>query len=146
MKNNKDIFVPTEIEKEKMIEHIMYEMNMFRFCYENLSIIKEEAFLLHARNLYTFFYSNVRIEDDITARDYLINIEDFFSKSSQQDEFKDFTPKWNKMLNHLTYSRLDYIEEKKRWDWPKLFLLIDKTEKAFFSSLSKDKKEWFLDR
>jgi hypothetical protein len=153
MENNKEAYVPTETKKEEMIEHVKYEMNMFRNCYVILSIIfKEEGFftnvfieefLLHARNLFTFFYSDVRVKDDAIARDYLINIEDFFSKRSQPDEFKDFKTKWNKMLYHLTYSRLDYDGKKKTWDCTKLFQLIDETEKAFFDSISEDQKERF---
>ncbi len=37
--------MPTETKKEEMIEHVKYEMNMFRNCYVILSIIfKEEGF------------------------------------------------------------------------------------------------------
>lgn len=147
MKNNKDLYVPTEAKKEKMFEHIKYEMNMLRFCYKNLNIeegllknVFIESFLIHSRNLYKFFYSDNRYEDDVIAKDYVINIKEFLKKRSQQDEFRDFKNKWNKMLSHLSYSRLDYIDEKKQWNFTKLFQLLDKTEKAFFCSIPKNQK------
>lgn len=155
MKKNKNLYIPTETEKIHMIEHVRYENDMFKYCYEKLTILKVEgffynvfieAFLLHARNLYTFFYieKNNRNEDDILAEDYSINLKNFYSKRPNIDEFKDFKTNWNKKLNHITYSRLDYIDGKKTWDWQKLFNLIDKTVKAFFDSLPPEQIQLFI--
>ena len=153
MNNNKTLYIPTEIEKENMIEHIKYEINMFSLCYLTLNIFREkglfrnvfiESFLIHARNLYIFFYSDdYRDDDDIIARDYVIDFKKYIKERTDQNKFKDIKIKWNKLLTHLSCSRLKYIDENKDWYISILFQLIDTTKIAFLNSISKNQKEWF---
>jgi hypothetical protein len=145
--------MPTNIEKENMIEHIVYEINMFKSCCLILDIVKEkgfcqnvliESFLLHARNLYHFFYKE-RKDDDVIADDYISDVNRFLSERTKEDKLKKYLNiiKCNKMLAHLTYSRLHYIDEMKNWYYKNIFLSLRKTIKAFYDSIYEDYKEQF---
>lgn len=93
-------------KKEAIKLHVSKEFEIFEICYIRLNRkiqepdlrIHLESFLLHARNLFDFLYTEKK-NDDISATDFSAN---YFKHG------KDGVPivKINKQLSHITYARL----------------------------------------
>jgi hypothetical protein len=107
-------------KKEAIKLHVSEEFKTFDICYERLNgkmqepdqRIHLESFLLHARNLFDFLYTEKK-NDDILATDFSAN---YFKHG------RDGVPiaKINKQLSHITYARLEpmdlYIKRKKIYE------------------------------
>jgi len=77
-----------------------------------------ESFLIHLRNLIDFLYLPKCNKDDILAQDFFPNPEDWLKLRPKQGESLDTAKrKTNKLLAHLTYSRLRIPKDQAKWDF-----------------------------
>lgn len=147
----------------KSVEHIHYEIPMFRACVDFLRrfALKEastyeeyvnwqlyvEGLANHARILYDFFYHENREKDDILAKDFLNDTSrDLFKqKRTAKENFKDVIIKCHKQLAHLTMARVTQysLPQNKGWDSRGISSMMEITIQAFWEALGDDKKEWF---
>jgi hypothetical protein len=144
----------------KTISHIAYEIQIFHYAYisysqpnvnknDLLRSIFIEAFVLHARNLYDFFYRR----KNKTPRDDDVIVEDFLSNKNMKIFKKNRTNKTemdrvfsitraNKEIAHLSYYRLRKTAKTKQWKIPKIYNGMHKTIHAFLNLIDdKQKKE-----
>lgn len=131
MKPNKD-------QISQMFEHVRYEIESFLLdpIYDKTNAsLKESVFfrkMAHCRVLYGFFAEEKlnkngdRRDDDVWCNDFGFKREDLYG--NQPRPLLDL---FNKRLFHLTYARLDYTAEKKRWARETLFPPVVKQAKKF---------------
>ncbi len=88
---------------KEAVRHIQNEWDNFKICYQQLhspnNAIYFECFLLHARNLYDFFFTPKKINDDVT-------ITDFVPSPLKGNSYVFPKEAINKQLSHITYSRV----------------------------------------
>ncbi|MBN1361919.1 MAG: hypothetical protein JW993_15085 [Sedimentisphaerales bacterium] len=76
-----------------------------------------ESFLVHARNLIDFLYLPKGGADDILAGDFFEKHDDWRRlRPKESAALKVAKKKMNKLLAHLTYSRLKTGETDSKWD------------------------------
>lgn len=142
---------------------IQYEIDMFRFTANELMTLKirptpihnclVESFAIHTNNLYYFFYhgevekkggkKKKRFSDDVIAEDYITERKKFRSARTPKSQLKIIEKKRHKQIAHLTYSRVFRNRKTKPWQVGKITKEMEKTIKAFLSSLSTPRKTWF---
>src|SRR3989338_4380599 len=121
---------------KKSVEHISYEISMFRACVNLLRrfALKEvssyeeyvnwqlyvEGLAMHTRVLYDFFYHEDKKDDDILAKDFLNDTSWglFEQKRTSGEKFTKIIDKCNKQLAHLTEARVTRysLPQNKGWD------------------------------
>lgn len=131
---------------EEATKHLYYEINKVFEMYdyfethtEDYTQIRIENFLLHARNLFDYFYPSKMIQkDDMCVYDFLDNYWEFDNKKSAKKDFN--IDKWriNKYLSHLTYTRCSADTP----DWQIIMEGMVKTIKVFYEALPGDYKNW----
>jgi len=143
---------PSSDELNKMIEHVAYEIQMFRWAYlmltqscseillhGNLNNAILESWAIHLRNLSDFFYTTPR-QDDIVASHYI----SAWDRSQKSQLLKDADNKANKQLAHLTLARTtQYNDAQKPWEYIQISNEIEKCITLFLENLSPDQRAGF---
>lgn len=144
----------TEKLLHKTVEHIQYEIDMFRFAVRMLANSPSqeitnaflEVFAIHCRNLIYFFYTPKRLRkkpDDVLAEDYVIHKRVFKTNRTPKGDLKIVQKKTAKQVAHLTYYRTRYNKRTKPWKFIDIAYKLEKTIFAFHVSLPADKRDWF---
>ena len=102
----------TEEEKKEMIKkHIQLELDIFLTCYRKLRDEGEtrlvfECFLLHARNLLSFFNTSVQEKNrrEFTKNDVVA--EEFINETVPVVLRGDTAERINRQLQHISWERL----------------------------------------
>jgi hypothetical protein len=95
-----------------------------------LSNASREAFLLHARNLRTFFSAKTRNPDDIIVIDWLTPQSAFATPI-----LDSLRPKLNKLLAHVTYSGASLPKD---WPWEEIYVELKGNWRKFLDQLARD--------
>lgn len=137
-----------ETEKlRKASEHVAYEMEMFIYCLDKLKTTHNQltmnllldSFAVHSRNLFWFFYTKDRKQDDILCSDFIDGGKETFLVKEEDLEF--VVKKANKQVSHLTYERINYVETKP-WNFAEVGSLMLKNINRFYDSLSDEYKNF----
>jgi len=135
----------TRDELQQMAEHVLYEINMFRKCFQRWRALKEddpdwnsalENALLHFRVLREFFCSAPHPGDDVVAADYLTRGE---WKARQPPILAETKQEIDKRLAHLTRRRLQATPWKRGEMEEAMETLIN----SFKGSLRLPESSWF---
>jgi hypothetical protein len=147
----------TTEELQKAAVQVSYEIDMLGFSAEHLSGLHSspmtdpvgneknmalESFLLHFRSLRDFLCPSSQRDDDVLASDFL----GMYDGSDVGDRGKLNVDKGrlDKMLAHVSYLRLDYIEAGDHW-WDSsvmLILMLSELQK-FLVRLPEQQRAWF---
>ena len=101
-----------------------------------------EGLLIHFRNMLDFFFGQPSASDDIHAADFL----------PESDHWTPITPEWvrayrgrcNKLLAHLTYSRIEYGRKgEMEWQLDDKLIAIRTTWNEFLAALPDHRAAWF---
>ena len=92
-----------------------------------------ESFLVHARNLIDFFYTDkVKFSDDILAVDYFSSANKWTKKRGKLPNYLDEArTKANKLLSHITLSRIKKYKRDRGWPVLKIRNKIDDVFECF---------------
>lgn len=112
------------------LEHIEYEVNelneitrMFKFYEFKETCLNSHlnSWLIHCRNIIDFL-TNQPKKDDLTAEDFFLEGYWRSNKNIKSEYLQSEYKKINKMLSHLTYSRVEYkIKQKMGWDIHRIY-------------------------
>jgi hypothetical protein len=76
-----------------------------------------ESFLIHSRNLIDFMYPTKPEKDDILAQDFFLDPGDWLRQREAEGAILQTSKRRiNKLLSHLTYTRLKTSSEDSKWD------------------------------
>ncbi len=148
---------------KKSVEHISYEISMFRACIDFLKKfgLKEastyeeyvnwqlyvEGLAMHTRILHDFFYYKDREKDAILAKDFIGDERWmlFQQKRTTKEKFTKIIDKCNKQLAHLTEARVTQysLPQNKGLDPRGVSSMMEITIQTFWEALGDDEKEWF---
>ncbi len=136
---------------------IVYEIKMLRdtsFSLRTSSLVRSntllrrvflESTLLHARSLLEFF-TKQRCDKGVSKYDVLAQDYSNGWLPAQPPEYLlENRQRLNRMLAHLSYKRNQLIRTNRRWDIPKISAEIEGLWSDFYSHLSLEKAEWFVD-
>jgi hypothetical protein len=126
---------------------VCYEVNALFRAHARLEDTDEqrlilEALLLHFRNVVDFFFESARGSDGIHASDFF----------PEPDHWKPPAPAWvpqyrrrcNKLLSHLTYSRIEYGKKREMgWHLDDKLASISGTWNEFLGTLPNYRAAWF---
>lgn len=141
----------TKYTLRKATEHLYYEAWMF---YQTLALLTRthntleknillDAFAIHTRNLFDFFYPKKHLKaDDMVAHDYLVNHATFNRNKTKKEELLFIVRKADKQVAHLTYTRNRYNHKTKPWPFILIGRKMHKTLSAFYHVLPEDYKNW----
>jgi len=139
--------VKYEIVMFKAVSRAIWKPNLDQFQ----TNILLESFVIHAYNLYRFFYQgeieikNKRIikrkDDDIIAEDFNINRQQFRKDRTPKKNLKIIEEKRHKQLAHLTYNRIYRDTRTKGWKVGDIYKKLEKTMTAFSNSLLDENKK-----
>lgn len=102
-----------------------------------------DAFALHTRNLFDFFYPKKhRHSDDVIVNQYLTKSASFKVNKTKKKDLLFISKKTDKQVAHLTYSRNRYSVKTKPWQFQYIVEKMHNTIKAFYESLPDDYKKW----
>jgi hypothetical protein len=122
------------MKKEKILSHLLHEIEMFIVSYNNRSMkIAYECFLLHFRNLYEFFKEKKEYETDI-------NYLDIINEKINHDlkKYKGNVIRINKCLSHLTKDRINKYENKPDYPFDPMYIDVIKYLKVLSSYVNSD--------
>ena len=142
----------TKYTLRKSTEHLFYEAQMFYvtlvFLRKSMCQIEKnillDAFAIHARNLFNFFYpkqKNIK-PDDMSVIDFIDKPKFFNTNKTKERDLIFIIKNANKQVAHLTYARNRYNQDTKRWDPIDIGKKIRKTLNAFYNSLPSSYKGW----
>ena len=98
-----------------------------------------ESFLIHLRNLIDFIYLPKCNKDDILAQDFFSNPENWAKlRPTLSANLEEAKKNINKLLSHITYSRLQMRTEQTTWDFMSLRNEIVLIIQAFINNIPKD--------
>jgi hypothetical protein len=128
-------------------DHVWYEIAMFfaaaRFLIEGgtaptpVQNAMIEAFVIHFRNCYDFFFETPSSNDDVAAIHYFPEPSDWKTRRAAASPFlEEQYRRANKEVAHLTYSRQKVSGETKRWDSQRILGELLPIIAAFESALS----------
>ena len=141
----------TKYALKKATEHIFYETAMF---YKTLAFLTQQpsqievnilldAFAIHTRNLFNFFYPKKKIKDDDMSVSHFIDKPSNFSRNKTKKKDLFFVVrKANKQVAHLTYARNRYNQKTKIWYFVDVGKKMSKTLIAFYEVLPDSYKNW----
>lgn len=141
----------TNYALRKAAEHLFYETWMF---YQTLVLLRQprqqieinillDAFAVHTRNLFDFFYPKEHIKpDDMVVTDYLEKPKVFNTSKTKKSELLFIVRKADKQVAHLTYARNRYNQKTKPWPFVEIGRKMHKTLGAFYDVLPKSYKKW----
>ncbi len=142
--------------KEYILDHVLYEMEMFNYSYheyyETTVLLKNasetdkhsiqmkwnmvyECLLMHTRNLIEFFENKSKPKDDIMIGTVLKNVKDY-NLGDTADAHKFI----NKSVSHITQKRTK-VQEIKTWSrqlGPVISAIVQ-CEKRFIEELAEEK-------
>ena len=134
----------TEYTLKKSTEHLYYEVDMFYTTLLLLTNAKNQievnilldAFSIHARNLFNFFYpkKNIR-DDDMVITDFPINLKEFNELKAKKRDLILIVRKANRQVVHLTYARNRYSGKSKPWPFVSIGRKMFKNLCAFYNTL-----------
>lgn len=135
-------------------EHISYEIQMFMFTAQKMSMggmnILEnnamlESFLIHARCLFDFLYPPSGMhDDDVVADDFYDDPSEFRSRLPTSLPISTYLKKrTGKEIAHLTYNRLQISSAEKIWNFADVRSQIGNALKIFFDNLPEERRSWF---
>jgi len=124
--------------KEYLEEHYHYEIAMLAFSFQQLlenqrppdqnkNNMAIECFLLHARNLYEFYYHSPN-KDYSRATNFILDWDKY--RPAKTTAIKEQENRINLELSHLTYKRIAGSTPEKQWNYGNLYndyLIITKT-------------------
>jgi hypothetical protein len=138
---------PTDDELEKMVTHVLYEVDMFRSRFARWRSLREthpdwnpvlESSLLHFRVLRDFFLSSARkCDDDVLAADYVTSAQ---WNPTAERIFAETKEEIDKRLAHLTTRRL---QPPMIWKRGEMESAIERLIASFKRSLSPPASGWF---
>lgn len=141
----------TEYTLKKSTEHIFYEASMF---YEtiaelihstnqrNVNILLD-AFTIHTRNLFDFFYPRkILKKDDMIVSDFLTKLQKFNRQKIKKKDLIFIVRKVDKQVAHLTYARNRYNSKTKRWPFIEIGRKMYKNLDSFYENLPDSYKKW----
>lgn len=95
-----------------------------------------DAFTIHARNLFNFFYSKKHANpDDILVFDYIKNCKVFNVHKTKKKDLMFIVRKTDKQTSHLTYTRNRYNSKTKPWPFLEIGRKMHKTLGSFYNNL-----------
>ena len=98
-----------------------------------------ETFLLHARNLREFFYSDRKRDDDARAFHFFPDKNSWEKlRPKETDSIRDIKNRANKEIAHLTYKRISGTPPDKNWDCGKILTDLLAVTKFFLDKLPKE--------
>jgi len=98
-----------------------------------------ESFLVHLRNLIDFLYLPKCKKDDVLAEDYFQDPEVWLKlRPLQGNDLKKAKQRTNKLLSHLTYTRLKMAKSETQWDHISLRSEIMSRIAVFLDNVPKD--------
>ncbi|NOX52994.1 MAG: hypothetical protein GXP27_00865 [Planctomycetes bacterium] len=102
-----------------------------------------ECLLLHTRLLYEFLTRETSWhDDDILAVDFVEDPNEW-TRPCFRYLNDDRIQRINKALAHLSYSRREYIGDRKLWDVRAIVTDIEAAWEHFMSHLDSDRRKWF---
>jgi len=136
----------TKYTLKKASEHIYYEIWMFFVILDMLSNKRNkstvennillDAFAIHTRNLFDFFYPKSSFKkDDILFSDYIKNITLYKKRVIRKRELIYIVRKADKQVAHLTYSRNRYTKHTKPWRFLEIGSILFVAVKVFYDLL-----------
>lgn len=148
------IIMPRKISNyslRKSAEHLYYEVLMF---YQTLTALTKQrnqievnilldAFAIHTRNLFDFFYPKKNIRrDDMSVLDFVEKRRLFHQNKTRKKDLLFIVRKADKQVAHLTYSRNRYNQNNKGWAFIDIGNKMVKTLNSFYQSLPNNRKGW----
>jgi hypothetical protein len=146
----------SEQELQKASDALKYEIDMFRSLAEYFisgKVAKDivarallESFLIHVRVLTDFFYPEHHYKkvdrkkhDDIMAKNFF-ELPDKWSKirPPKSDNLNEAETRANKLLAHLTYTRLTTTQEESRWKPEKITDELGKVVDIFLQNVPRE--------
>jgi len=142
----------TQYTLKKSAEHILYEVWMF---YQTLILLKTakrqieinillDAYAVHARNLFDFFYPDKKNRpDDMIIYDFIDRAIIFNRNKTSKKDLLFIRKKANKQVAHLTYARNRYsLKTNKIWPFVDIGRKMYQTLNAFYTSLPRPYLKW----
>ena len=130
-------------ELKEMLEQVQYEYKMMsvigdfiinsEFGDNWLKYALLESFLVHTRNLIDFLYTdNAKFSDDILAVDYFDSPNKWITKRGMLPKYlEEVKAKANKLLSHITLSRIKKYKNDKGWNVQEITNKLDKVFQCF---------------
>ncbi|MFH1444630.1 MAG: hypothetical protein ABIG34_04580 [Candidatus Peregrinibacteria bacterium] len=104
-----------------------------------------ESFLIHARVLKGFFFDAPSYPDDVSAKHFFDNDQDWpLTCEGECPYLYANMSRISKAVAHLSYERIGY-EEDKNWDIRSILHELMTVWERFLSSLPHDRRRWFPD-
>ena len=141
----------TKYTLKKAAEHLFYEAWMF---YQTLVLLTKpqhqlevnillDAFAIHARNLFDFFYPKQHFKpDDMVVSDFVTKPKVFNAGKTKKRDLVFVIRKADKQVAHLTYARNRYNQKTKPWPFVDIGRKMHKTLSAFYDALPDSYKKW----
>lgn len=102
-----------------------------------------DAFAIHTRNLFDFFYPKKHAKpDDILVFDYIKNRKAFNMHKTKKRDLMFIVRKSDKQVAHLTYARNRYNSNTKPWPFLEIGRKMHKTLDSFYNNLPDSHKSW----
>lgn len=141
----------TKHSLKKSTEHLYYEAWMF---YQTLIPLTQsrhqievnillDAFAVHTRNLFDFFYPKQHYKsDDMLVTDFINKPRFFNANKTKKKDLIFIVRKTDKQVAHLTYTRNRFNKKTKPWPFIEIGRKMHKTLSAFYDVLPKSYKKW----
>jgi len=101
-----------------------------------------EALLLHFRNVLDFFFGAAKNADDVHASHFFDDVSEW--KPAKPAWLEEYRRRCNKLLAHLTYSRVEYDRRgEMSWKLDDKLVLVRETWYAFLNALPQERRQWF---
>ena len=139
----------SEYTLKKSTEHLYYEIDMFYTTLLSLTSVKNQvevnvlldAFAIHTRNLFDFFYpKKSNRDDDMIVTDFPINLSKFNRLKIKREDLLFVVKKTDKQVAHLTYARNRYSRKSKSWPFLDIGRKMYKNIYAFYDTLPNNYK------
>lgn len=141
----------TKYTLRKSTEHLYYEADNFFTTLVLLTKVSNQmqinilldAFAIHTRNLFDFFYPKEVIRtNDMFATDFSINLKTFNISKTRKKDLAFVIRKTDRQVVHLTYARNRYSKRTKPWRFVDIGRKMHKTLCAFYDSLPTQYRNW----
>lgn len=146
----------TKYTLEKATEHLYYEAKTFYQTLEllKLALLKQprcqtevnillDAFAIHTRNLFDFFYPKKNFKpDDMLVSHYVDKPSNYGRNKTKKKDLRFILRKVDKQVVHLTYARNRYNPKTKPWPYVDIGEKMSKTLIAFYEALPNSYKNW----
>ena len=145
--------MPTQKEKKTFLnEHFLYEIQMMKnvvyyfhdlkkqdqLTHFHMNLIIDD-FMLHARNLYEFFFHDKDQEDHARAQHFMkegIQWKDI--KPEKTSWIKKLEVRANLEVSHLTYRRISGTPPEKAWDFMTMYIEFHDITHKFLLNVSEE--------